>query len=179
MSSPSRTTGPTSDAEIPAYLESLGIPGLADIHVHFLPEPMLVKVWDFFDRASAEYGREWPIRYRFDEDTRLELIRGMGVTAIPALTYPHKPGMAVWLNDWCAEFARRVPDGIHCATLYPEPGVGEYVAQSVADGARLFKMHVQVGVFAPDDPLLDPEEHFMVDGDIPDVVAEKRREQDD
>ncbi|MEH3130176.1 MAG: DUF6350 family protein [Mycolicibacterium neoaurum] len=30
-----------------------------------------------------------------------------------------------------------------------------------------------------DDPLLDPEEHFMVDGDIPDVVAEKRREQDD
>ncbi|BDH58865.1 hypothetical protein MTP03_38040 [Tsukamurella sp. PLM1] len=110
-----------TDADIPAYLDALGLPGLADIHVHFLPEPMLVKVWDFFDRASTEYGREWPIEYRFDEDTRLRLIRGMGVTAIPALTYPHKPGMAVWLNDWCAEFARRVPDAIHCATLYPEP----------------------------------------------------------
>ncbi|TWS23488.1 amidohydrolase [Tsukamurella sputi] len=170
MSSPTTTPGPTSDAEIPAYLEALGIPGLADIHVHFLPEPMLVKVWDFFDRASAEYGREWPIRYRFDEDTRLDLIRGMGVRAIPALTYPHKPGMAVWLNDWCAEFARRVPDAIHCATLYPEPGVGEYVAQAVADGARLFKMHVQVGVFAPDDPLLDPAWETLVAARIPVVI---------
>lgn len=170
MSSPSTTPGPASDEEIPAYLEALGIPGLADIHVHFLPEPMLVKVWDFFDRASAEYGREWPIRYRYDEDTRLELIRGMGVTAIPALTYPHKPGMAEWLNDWCAEFARRVPDGIHCATLYPEPGVGEYVARAIADGARLFKMHVQVGVFAPDDPVLDPAWEALSDARIPVVI---------
>ena len=170
MSSPSTTTGPTSDDEIAGYLKTLGIPGLADIHVHFLPEPMLLKVWDFFDRASSEYGREWPIRYRFDEHTRLELIRGMGVTAIPALTYPHKPAMAVWLNDWCAEFARRVPDGIHCATLYPEPGVGEYVARAVADGARLFKMHVQVGVFAPDDPLLDPAWEVLSAARIPVVI---------
>ncbi|MET9328179.1 amidohydrolase family protein [Tsukamurella sp. NPDC003166] len=170
MSRPSTTTGPSSDADIPAYLESLGIPGLSDIHVHFLPEPMLVKVWDFFDRASAEYGREWPIAYRFDEATRLELIRGMGVRAIPALTYPHKPGMAVWLNDWCAEFARRIPDAIHCATLYPEPGVGEYVAAAIADGARLFKMHVQVGVFAPDDPLLDPAWEALSEAKIPVVI---------
>lgn len=170
MSRPSTTTGPSSDAGIPAYLEALGIPGLSDVHVHFLPEPMLVKVWDFFDRASAEYGREWPIAYRFDEPTRLELIRGMGVRAIPALTYPHKPGMAVWLNDWCAEFARRVPDAIHCATLYPEPGVGEYVAAAIADGARLFKMHVQVGVFAPDDPLLDPAWESLSEAKIPVVI---------
>ncbi|TQK28713.1 DUF6350 family protein [Arthrobacter sp. SLBN-53] len=38
---------------------------------------------------------------------------------------------------------------------------------------------VEPPVLGDDDPLLDPEEHFMVDGDIPDVVAEKRREQDD
>jgi Family of unknown function (DUF6350) len=30
-----------------------------------------------------------------------------------------------------------------------------------------------------DDPLLDPEEHFVVDGDAPDVTAEKPREQGD
>ena len=30
-----------------------------------------------------------------------------------------------------------------------------------------------------DDPLLDPEEHFMVDGDLPDATAEKPREQGD
>jgi hypothetical protein len=31
----------------------------------------------------------------------------------------------------------------------------------------------------PDEPALDPEEHFMVDGDVPDVSAEKPREQGD
>ncbi|MGK2865241.1 MAG: cell division protein PerM [Mycobacterium sp.] len=31
----------------------------------------------------------------------------------------------------------------------------------------------------PDDPALDPEEHFMVDGDVPGVTAEKPREQGD
>lgn len=30
-----------------------------------------------------------------------------------------------------------------------------------------------------DDPLLDPEEHFMVDGDLPGATAEKPRDQDD
>ncbi|MGB5150351.1 MAG: hypothetical protein WBN99_10405, partial [Mycobacterium sp.] len=30
-----------------------------------------------------------------------------------------------------------------------------------------------------DDPPLDPEEHFMVDGDVPDVTAAKPREQGD
>ncbi|WP_413250782.1 hypothetical protein [Sinomonas flava] len=39
------TPGPRADHEIPAYLERLGLPGLADIHVHFLPPSMLEKVW--------------------------------------------------------------------------------------------------------------------------------------
>ncbi len=170
-SGPSNTTpGPDSDADVPAYLEALGLPGLADIHVHFLPEPMLAKVWDFFDRADLEYGTSWPITYRYDEDTRLDLIRGLGVREIPALTYPHKPGMAEWLNAWCAEFARRVPDAVHCATLYPEPGVAEYVRAALADGARLFKMHVQVGVFAPDDPQLDPAWEALSDAGVPVVI---------
>lgn len=170
MSRPHTTPGPEFDADVPAYLDALGIPGLADIHVHFLPEPMLAKVWDYFDRADVEYGRDWPITYRFDEATRLDLIRSMGVREIPALVYPHKPGMAQWLNAWCAEFARRVPDAIHCATLYPEPGVGDYVAAALADGARLFKMHVQVGVFAPDDPLLDPAWAALSEARVPVVI---------
>ena len=168
---PSRTTpGPRTDADIPAYLESVGLPGLADIHIHFLPEPMLRKVWAYFDAAGEHYGRDWPIEYRYDEATRLELLRGFGVRAIPALAYPHKPGMAQWLNTWCAEFAARVPDGLHCATLYPEDGVGEYVAQAVSDGAQLFKMHVQVGRFAPDDPLLDPAWSVLEEVGVPVVI---------
>jgi uncharacterized protein len=151
---PMPVRGPTSDEDIPRFVDQLGLPGLADVHVHFLPEPMLQKVWAYFDRAEASYGRAWPIQYRLSEADRLARLRGFGVRAIPALSYAHKPGMAAWLNAWSADFARRVPGAVHCATLYPEPDVGAYVREALDDGARLFKVHIQVGGFAPDDPLL-------------------------
>jgi predicted TIM-barrel fold metal-dependent hydrolase len=132
------------------------LPGLADIHIHFLPEPMLAKVWAYFDAGADHYGQPWPIHYRDDEATRLATLRALGVRAVPALAYPHKPGMAGWLNEWCADFADRVEGAVHCATLFPEPGVGEQVEQSLESGARLFKMHVQVGGYSPNDSLLDP-----------------------
>jgi predicted TIM-barrel fold metal-dependent hydrolase len=149
------TAGPRIDSEVPAYLERLGLPGLADVHVHFLPDPMLRKVWRYFERAEANYGRAWPIHYQLPEAERVELLRGFGVRAIPALTYAHKPGMAAWLNEWGTAFAWRVPDAVHCATFYPEPEAADYVARALHEGARLFKVHVQVGGFAPDDPRLD------------------------
>ena len=117
---------------------------------------MLAKVWAYFDAGADHYGQPWPIHYRDDEATRLATLRALGVRAIPALAYPHKPGMAGWLNDWCAEFATRVEGAVHCATMFPEPGVGEQVERSLESGARLFKMHVQVGGYDPADPLLDP-----------------------
>ena len=43
---------PTADADVPAYWQGLGLPGLADIHVHFLPQRMLEKVWSVFDEAE-------------------------------------------------------------------------------------------------------------------------------
>lgn len=150
------TPGPATDADVPAYVRSLGLPGLADVHVHFLPDAMQRKVWAYFDEAETHYGAPWPITYRDDEPTRLETLRALGLRAIPALVYPHKPGMATWLNAWCADFARRVPDAVHCATFYPEAGVGDTVAAALDDGARLFKIHVQVGDFTPDDDRLDP-----------------------
>lgn len=164
------TPGPQSDAEIPAYVDSLGLPGIADLHVHFLPEPMLRKVWAYFDAAEAHYGVPWPITYRLPEEERLNLLRQFGVHAIPALTYPHKPGMAAGLNAWNADFAARVPDGIHCATMYPEPGVEDYVAEALETGARLWKLHVQVGAYAPDDPLLDPAWAQLERAGVPVVI---------
>jgi Predicted metal-dependent hydrolase of the TIM-barrel fold len=164
------TPGPPTDGDIPDYLRSLGIPGLADIHVHFLPEPMLQKVWAYFDAADQNYGAPWPITYRFDEATRLAVLRGFGVRAIPALTYPHKPGMARWLNDWNADFARRVPDAVHCGTLYPEPDAVAYVGEALALGAQLFKMHVQVGGYAPDDEQLDGAWEVLADAGAPVVI---------
>lgn len=163
---------PKNDNAIPAYLERLGIPGLADIHVHFLPENVLQKVWAYFDNAAHPdaYGREWPIHYRYSEERRLELCREFGMKAIPALTYPHKPGMAEFLNIWCAEFAQRVPDAVHCGTLYPEPDVERYVRQALNRGAWLFKVHVQVGKFAPDDDALNPAWEQLEEAGAPIVI---------
>ncbi|MFF2347065.1 amidohydrolase family protein [Pseudarthrobacter sp. NPDC058119] len=162
--------GPRADGEIPAYLRALGLPGLADIHVHFLPDPVMRKVWSYFDHAEENYGRPWPVRYRTDEQTRLASLRDFGLKAIPALSYAHKPGMAQWLNDWSLEFARRVPDALHCATLYPEPGVGQYVRAAIDAGAKLFKVHVKVGGFAPEDPLLDDAWEALEGAAIPVVI---------
>jgi predicted TIM-barrel fold metal-dependent hydrolase len=149
------TPGPHTDAEIPAYLDDLGLPGLADIHVHFMPDSVLRKVWRYFDAAERHYGLTWPIHYRLPEPRRISLLRAFRVAAIPALNYAHRPGMAAWLNDWSGEFARRVPEAIRCATFYPEPGVTDYLARAVDDGTRLVKVHLQVGGFSPVDPLLD------------------------
>src|SRR6478752_9653327 len=133
---PPTTPGPATDADVPAYVASLGLPGLADVHVHFLPDAMQRKVWAYFDEADTHYGAPWPITYRLDEERRLEILRSLGLRAVPALVYPHKPGMATWLNEWCADFAGRVEGAVHCATLYPEAGVGEQVARSLDSGAR-------------------------------------------
>lgn len=162
--------GPLSDAEVPAFVAALGLPGLADIHIHFLPPAMQARVWGYFDEAGTRYGMEWPITYREDEAERLITLRRLGVRAIPALTYAHRPGMARWLNDWTRGFAARVPDAIHCATFYPEPDVADYVEEAVGDGARLFKVHVEVGGFAPDDPALDPAWALLADRGLPVVI---------
>jgi len=120
---------PGSDAELPALFRGLGIPGAVDVHVHFMPEAVLRKVWAYFDAA----GR-WPVRYRYDEPTRLAILRGLGVVAHTALLYPHKPGMAAWLNDWGVEFGRRVEACVPTGTFYPEPEAAGYVRAAVDRG---------------------------------------------
>jgi predicted TIM-barrel fold metal-dependent hydrolase len=121
-----------------------------------MPDNVLQKVWSYFDSVGPLTGATWPIRYREDEQTRLDRLRAMGVRAFPSLLYPHKPGMAAWLNDWAADFAAAHDDVLHTATFFPEPEAAEYVDAAIARGAKLFKAHVQVGAYDPRDPLLAP-----------------------
>ena len=159
-----------TDADVPAYWRALGLPGLADIHVHFLPPRMLAKVWAYFDAAEQTYGMAWPVHYRTSEAERLETLRRLGVRAIPSLTYPHRPGMARWLNEWCTDFAARVPDAVHSGTFFPEPSATDDVRDALAAGARLFKLHVQVGGFSPLDPLLDDPWSVLEEAGVPTVL---------
>jgi hypothetical protein len=146
---------PVDDADVPRYWRELGLPGLVDVHVHFLPDPVQAKVWQYFAEADTHYGAAWPVEYPLPVDERLAVLERLGVRAFPTLPYPHKPGMAGWLNEWSAEFAHRDPRILSSATFYPEPEAADYVGQALERGARVFKVHVQVGRFDPRDPLLD------------------------
>ncbi|WP_418062449.1 amidohydrolase family protein [Pimelobacter simplex] len=157
-------------AEVRAFWQRLGLPGLMDLHVHFLPPPIERAVWREFDNGGELIGRDWPIRYRFDADERLRLLRDFGVRRFPTLPYAHKPGVAGFLNDWSRAFAAEVPEVLWTATFYPEPEAPSYVAELVRDGVAVFKVHSQVGRFHVDDPLLDGVWEVLEDSGTP-VVA--------
>ncbi|MFK4191600.1 amidohydrolase family protein [Streptomyces sp. NPDC033754] len=170
MSGSSGSSGISESDDIRALVARLGIPGLVDVHTHFMPQNVLDKVWAYFDSAGPLTGLEWPITYREEEDRRLAILRGFGAVAFTAMLYPHKPGMAAWLNAWAADFAARTPGCLHTATLFPEPGVDTYVREALDAGARVFKVHLQVGGFDPTDPLLDSAWGTLADSGTPVVV---------
>ncbi len=155
--------------DVPPFWRALGLPGLIDTHVHFMPQNVLSKVQAYFDDFS-EAGLSWSARYRGDEASRLAVLRSMGVRHFTALLYPHRPDMAEWLNGWAASFAARTPDALHTATFFAEPSAAAYVASAVSAGARVFKAHIQVGGYDPRDPLLDPVWGLLAESGTPVVV---------
>jgi uncharacterized protein len=162
---------PTADlAPVQSFWKDLGLPGLFDVHVHFLPENIQRRVYEQFDQAGPKIGREWPIRYRGPHDERVEHLRAMGVRRFPTLPYAHRPGVAAYLNDWARGFAHDVPESLWSGTFYPEPEAATYVEELLDDGVEVFKIHVQVGEFHLDDPLLDPVWGLLEDTGTPVVI---------
>lgn len=145
------TSAPASDGEVPAFLADVGVPGIVDIHVHFMPAPVQRKVWAAFDRLDPA----WPIAYRLPEEERLAVLRSLGVVAHTALAYAHRPGMAAWLNEHTLALARREDQVVPTFTFYPDDDVEDYVASALERGGACAKVHLQVGKFAADDPRLD------------------------
>jgi hypothetical protein len=157
-------------AEVRRVWSALGLPGVIDVHTHFMPKSVMDKVWQYFDSAGPLVGREWPINYRSAESERVEMLRRFGVRRFTALVYPHKPDMAAWLNQWSVQFAGETPDCLATATFYPEPDAGGYVVTAIEAGTQVFKAHVQVGRYEPNDPLLDPVWGAIQDARIPVVI---------
>jgi hypothetical protein len=158
------------DADVPAFWRRLGLPGLIDIHVHFMPKPVLDAVWRYFDAAQEHYGVAWPVQYRASDEKRLATLAELGVRAFPALLYPHRPDMAGSLNAWAREFAARTPGCVPTGTFYPEPGAPDYVRAALDAGTRVFKVHVQVGAFDPREDVLDPVWGMLAEAAVPVVV---------
>jgi hypothetical protein len=158
------------DAEVTAWWQRLGLPGLFDVHVHFMPDRVMRAVWRYFDNAAHNYGRTWPIQYRGSDAERLATLRALGVRCFPALLYPHKPDMAESLSAWARDFAATTPDCLPTGTFFPEPSAERYVREALEAGTRIFKAHVQVGGYDPRDPLLEPVWGMLAEAGVPVVV---------
>jgi predicted TIM-barrel fold metal-dependent hydrolase len=161
---------PAADERVPAFWRALGLPGLIDVHVHFLPPRMLRRVWAYFDNVGPLTGVRWPIAYRWPDEDRVAHLAIMGVRRYSALAYAHRPDMASDLNDWTLDFAAANPACAPSATFFPEPTAPSYVDKALARGARIFKLHIQVGDFDPGDPLLDPVWARLAEARVPIVV---------
>jgi uncharacterized protein len=142
----------------------------ADVHTHFLPPRMQRRVWDHFDQAGPLIGRPWPITYRGTEQERVETLRRLNVRMFSALAYAHRPDMAADLNDWTLAFAARTPGCLPSATFFPERGVTAYAQEALDRGARIWKVHLQVGGFDPRLPELDEVWGLLAEAGAPVVV---------
>ena len=60
-------------------LDRLGIPGLFDVHTHFLPLRVMAKVREQFDSAGPLIGRPWPLHYRDTDGALVATLRSLGV----------------------------------------------------------------------------------------------------
>jgi uncharacterized protein len=158
---------PRTDADCRAFAWSLGLPGYLDVHVHLLPPSLQRAVWDYFDALDDP---PWPVTYRADEAARLATLQQVGVVAHTALAYPHRPGVAAWCNDHTLGVAARRPAVIPTFTFYPEEGIDEVVAEAIARGGRVAKVHLQVGRFHATDPRLDGVWPQLAAAGIPAVV---------
>ncbi|WP_084960447.1 amidohydrolase family protein [Thermoactinospora rubra] len=158
------------DSDVPAWWRALGLPGLFDIHTHFLPERMERRVWHHFAHGGPLMGHGWKVTYQWPVEERVARLRDMGVRHFTALPYAHRPDMAADLNSWALDFARRTPECLPSATFYPEPSAPAYVRRALEAGARVFKVHLQVGGFDPRLPELDGIWGLLAEAGIPVVV---------
>lgn len=162
--------GPLGDAQVPAFWRELGIPGLADIHVHFLPPRLMRRAWAGFAACGPLLGTTWPVIYRWSDEERVAHLTSMGVRAFTALAYADQPGIAADLNAWTLDFAERTPGCIPSITVFPETGVNTYTRAALEAGARVVKVHPHIGDFSPTHARLDSVWGMISDAGVPVVI---------
>lgn len=132
---------------------------------------MQAKVWAWFDGLASDDGHpRWPIRYRGTIEQRLRTLGELELRAFTALVYAHKPGMAQWVTSWALDLAEEVPALVPGGTFYPEHGAADHVDTALQRGARVFKVHVPVGGYDPNDRLLDDVWPQLVAARVPVVI---------
>jgi uncharacterized protein len=112
--------------------------------VHFLPPPVMSRVWEHFAAAGPLLGRPWPIRYRGSDDERLATLRFLGVR------WHGEPGAV-------DDVTRRLDDGVQPFKVHVQ--VGDFdVRDPVLDPVwgRLAEAGTPIVVHAGSGPVPNP-----------------------
>jgi uncharacterized protein len=145
-------SGLLGDAESPDVAAALGPPPMPviDAHVHLFPDRLFEAIFGWFEAHA------WPIRYRLTSENVVDFLASRGVSKIVALHYAHKAGIADGLNRYVLDLARRFPEVVPTATVFPgEPHARDILRRALGEGARGVKVHCHVQKITPDDPRLD------------------------
>ena len=139
-----------------AVLAGAGLPGLVDVHVHFLPERVQAKVWQYFGRpapTTAPPGRRLPAAGPGAAGGPGPARRARVLdVAVPAQARAWRPGSTTGRRS----SPRACRRSCGRRRFYPEPEAPVYVAEALDRGVRIFKVHAQVGAVRPAPSLLDP-----------------------
>ena len=129
-------------AAVTAFWQELGLPGLVDVHTHFMPHNVLAKVWAFFEdghAARAALADRLPAARRGAAGAAAGVRRAqVQRAAVPAQA---RHGRLAQLVGG-ANSPPGTPDALHSATFFAEAGAADYVAdgdrrgRTVVQGAR-------------------------------------------
>ncbi len=145
-----------ADADVPAWWDALGMPGLYDVHVHFLPPPVMRKVRAQFDAAGPLIGRAVAVGATAVTTTSASSSCGRWAYAGSArCPTPTARASRRTSTGGLPSFAAAVPECLRSRPSTPRRGSTTYVRERVEAGTQVFKVHVQVGDFDLLDPLLD------------------------
>jgi len=91
---------PVRDEDVRDWALALGPPGLIDIHTHFLPPPMMRRVWAHFCDGSPLIGSRMAGGVHVAGPGTGRTPAAHGRAHFSALAYAHRPAMSADLNDW-------------------------------------------------------------------------------
>ncbi|MBI4209833.1 MAG: amidohydrolase [Deltaproteobacteria bacterium] len=125
---------------------------IIDFHTHLFPDRLYDAVWKWFENFA------WPIEYKKYVGELIPILKKEGVTRCVSLHYPHKPGMARFLNEWAYQLGERYPDFvIPFGSVHPDDEDKEDILKECFERFQFkgLKIHCHVEQVSPDDSRMD------------------------
>ena len=123
-----------------------------DSHVHVFPPKIFTAVQTWFETFA------WGFHGNGMLDERIQYQFERGVAGLVFMSYAHKPGIALQLNEFTSKLVKRFPHTVGLAAVHPhDPDYRDILNRAFQEqGLCGLKLHCHVMKMAPDDPSLFP-----------------------